>query len=178
MSDAEKFSFYRRTSFVPIKYDRWNDHASLLRTQGSDTPRLLASAPLNAFKLTVVSVNPMGGYSNIEYERQAELAILWVVGSAFTLLTYAFLSRKRSRHLAIESEARTRLILESANCGIWGQSGDGRCTFINTEAARLLGYESHEILGKEIHTLVHHTHEDGRPFPHQECPARSTCMDG
>jgi PAS domain S-box-containing protein len=46
----------------------------------------------------------------------------------------------------------------------------GDCTFINTAGAHLLGYERSELLGRNMHDMIHHHHPDGSPYPDQECP--------
>jgi PAS domain S-box-containing protein len=73
---------------------------------------------------------------------------------------------------------RVRLLLESTAEGIMGMDRDGVCTFINTAAASSLGYERAELVGRHIHDVVHHRHEDGSPYPWHECPTRRTLEEG
>ena len=61
------------------------------------------------------------------------------------------------------------LLLESTSDGIYGLDLDGRCTFINTAAAKMLGYEPSEVVGKNMHDLIHHHRADGTPYPVNEC---------
>lgn len=61
-------------------------------------------------------------------------------------------------------------ILESVGDGIYGMDMDGKLTFLNPSAANMLGYEVDEILGGDMHRLVHHSHADGSPYPAEECP--------
>jgi PAS domain S-box-containing protein len=61
-------------------------------------------------------------------------------------------------------------ILDSVGDGIWGMDLEGRCTFVNRSGANMLGYEAHELLGKNMHALVHYAHADGSPYPAEECP--------
>jgi two-component system cell cycle sensor histidine kinase/response regulator CckA len=46
------------------------------------------------------------------------------------------------------------LILHAAGEGICGLDTDGRITFINPAALRMLGYEAHELLGQDLATLA------------------------
>ncbi|TWC71251.1 PAS domain S-box protein [Herbaspirillum sp. SJZ099] len=62
------------------------------------------------------------------------------------------------------------LLLDSTGEGIYGIDLDGRCTFINRAGADMLGYRVEQVLGKNMHDLVHHSHEDGGHYPEEECP--------
>jgi PAS domain S-box-containing protein len=63
-----------------------------------------------------------------------------------------------------------RSLLESTGEGIYGIDLDGRCTFINRSGAELLGYAPEQVLGRDMHGLVHHSRNDGSPYPAGECP--------
>ncbi len=178
LSSHEKLATYRRESFPKLHVATWKGDERLRYFQGETTPNLLASAELTEFGLTVTAVNHLPGFELITSERWSDLALFWMAGITVMLLGYAYMSLRHSKALAQESELRTRLILESANCGIWGQTAHGECTFINNEAARLLGYEPQELLGKPLHSLVHHTHADGRQYPREDCPMYATGIDG
>jgi formate hydrogenlyase transcriptional activator len=70
-----------------------------------------------------------------------------------------------------DSEERNRLILDSAAEAICGCDSLGTCLFANSSAARMLGYDDPaELLGKNMHSLEHHTRKDGTPYPIEECP--------
>ena len=89
-----------------------------------------------------------------------------------------------NRRLAAEAdlrraaEERTRLTLDSAGDGIIGVDEQGRATFVNHAAERMLGYTEAEMLGRPIHLLIHHSHADGSPYPAEECPMRAAFTDG
>lgn len=69
-----------------------------------------------------------------------------------------------------ESEERLRLVLDTASEGIFGVGLDGSCTFANRSCVAMLGYSSEaELLGRNMHALVHHSHPDGTPYPTSEC---------
>ncbi len=63
-----------------------------------------------------------------------------------------------------------KLILDHASEGILGLNSQGRHTFVNPAAARMLGYSVNELLGKPSHPVWHHTKTDGNPYPEKECP--------
>ncbi len=73
-----------------------------------------------------------------------------------------------------EAQTRTagqlRLLLDSTDQGIYGIDTHGLCTFINRAATQMLGYRPEEALGRNMHELIHHTREDGTPYPQAACP--------
>lgn len=70
------------------------------------------------------------------------------------------------------------LILESAGEGIFGLDLEGRHTFVNPAAAKMLGYEVHELIDQPSHRIWHHTHKNGMPYPEEECPIYMAYKDG
>jgi len=68
------------------------------------------------------------------------------------------------------AEERSRLLLESAEEGIFGVAEDGLVNFINPAGLAMLGFEADELIGQKIHPLIHHTRPDGTPYPIEECP--------
>jgi PAS domain S-box-containing protein len=78
-----------------------------------------------------------------------------------------------------QSETRFRLLLESTGEGIYGVDTDGRCTFCNPAAARMLGYRKPDALqGRNMHETVHHSLEDGTAYPAHCCKAAVTYREG
>ena len=62
-------------------------------------------------------------------------------------------------------------VLDSAGEGIWGVDLRGECTFVNRLAVKTFGFASdEEMVGKNMHALVHHHYPDGREFSESECP--------
>ncbi|MBE0504235.1 MAG: PAS domain S-box protein [Desulfuromonadales bacterium] len=68
------------------------------------------------------------------------------------------------------SDEQIRLLLESTAEAIYGVNVLSRCTFANPACARLLGYRHpDELVGQNMHSLIHHTRKDGSHFPVEEC---------
>src|ERR1043165_9720924 len=61
-------------------------------------------------------------------------------------------------------------LLESTNEGLYGIDLEGRCTFLNRAGARMLGFSRYEVLGRNMHRLIHHSHGDKSPYPEEDCP--------
>jgi PAS domain S-box-containing protein len=77
------------------------------------------------------------------------------------------------------SESRIRLLLDSTAEAIYGQDPAGNCTFCNNATARLLGYEGPaDLLGKNMHALMHHSRADGAPISIQECDVTKAVCGG
>lgn len=69
------------------------------------------------------------------------------------------------------------LILKAAGEGIFGLDQEGRTTFINPAATAMLAWEADELIGKQLHTLIHHTNRDGSFHPLHECPIYASFTD-
>lgn len=69
-----------------------------------------------------------------------------------------------------EREEHVRTLLQSTAEAIYGVDLHGICTFCNAACVRMLGYETEsDLLGKNMHTLIHHTRPDGGTYPEDEC---------
>ena len=97
----------------------------------------------------------------------------------------AWLRAVRQRHdLMAEHQNREnlrsiKLLLDSTIEGLYGTDAEGRCILANRSCARLLGYDSPEqLLGKEMHPLMHHSFADGSPYPVSECRAHRMVASG
>jgi formate hydrogenlyase transcriptional activator len=75
-------------------------------------------------------------------------------------------------------ERENQLILRAAGEGIYGVNAEGKTTFVNPAAERMLGWGAEELVGKAIHPIVHHTHHDGRHYPDHDCPIYAAFRDG
>ncbi len=75
-------------------------------------------------------------------------------------------------------ERENQLILRAAGEGIYGVNAEGKTTFVNPVAERILGWSAEELVGADIHSTVHHTHHDGRHYPHMDCPIYAAFRDG
>ncbi len=77
---------------------------------------------------------------------------------------------RRAEQALRDSRERLHLLLDSMAEAAYGVDLDGNCTFINQAFLTILGYQDeNEVLGKHIHSLIHHSHADGSPYPGSEC---------
>jgi PAS domain S-box-containing protein len=79
-------------------------------------------------------------------------------------------ARKRAEIVLREAEHRYRLLVDAAAQGIAETDVEGAITLCNPACASMLGYRSvDELIGRNMHQLVHHTRADGAPYPASEC---------
>lgn len=57
-------------------------------------------------------------------------------------------------------------------------NSDGVTTFVNPAAERMLGWTAEELVGKEIHSIIHHSHVDGEPYHAEHCPIYNAFREG
>ena len=89
---------------------------------------------------------------------------------------------EREREVAHEElvnlQLEQQLILDAAGEGIYGLDADGNITFGNAASSEILGWQVEDILNKKAHDVHHHSHADGSPYPHEECPIYAALTDG
>ncbi len=78
--------------------------------------------------------------------------------------------RKHAEIALKDSHQQMYSLLNSMAEGAYGIDLEGNFQFVNRSFLRILGYShEHEIIGKHSHSLIHHSHADGRPYPAKEC---------
>lgn len=118
--------------------------------------------------IVLLANNPFG------YREEEGYQVKLLFGSIHTSMI------KQQKELELESSQQSlRLILDSTAEGIFGIDQQGLCTFCNTSCLSLLGYDNEqELLGKNIHALIHHSTADGNPIDERDCPIRNTLVSG
>lgn len=77
-----------------------------------------------------------------------------------------------------ESERENQLLLSAVGDGIYSIDSEGLATYVNPAAARMLGWEVDQMIGKNIHRIHHHSHADGSHYPVEDCPIYKAVHDG
>jgi PAS domain S-box-containing protein len=85
---------------------------------------------------------------------------------------------QRVERIFRDIERENQLILRAAGEGIYGVNADGKTTFVNPAAERMLGWKAEDLVGKDMHSIVHHTHADGSYYPATHCPIYAAFRDG
>jgi len=79
--------------------------------------------------------------------------------------------RKNNELKLQEREQQVRELLDYTSEAIFGLDMQGNCTFANPACLSFLGYQKAEqIIGKNMHELVHHSKSDGSSYPEEQCP--------
>jgi len=102
------------------------------------------------------------GASDCMFKNEAE---------ALFIARVSAMSRTILAHRTVEND-RQRLqgILGSIGEGVYGVDTQGRLTFINPAARRILGYSSKQsLVGKSAQALFHYAHSDSSPNPPETC---------
>lgn len=69
-----------------------------------------------------------------------------------------------------KSEEKVRLLLDATAEAIYGIDTKGNCTFVNKSCLDHLGYDSEsELLGLNMHKLIHHSYSDGKKYNSESC---------
>ncbi|MBI2867649.1 MAG: PAS domain S-box protein [Chloroflexi bacterium] len=117
------------------------------------------------------------GFDAVREERQwsqEDATLLKVAGN----IVANALEAKRSGQALERLRRQNELILRSAGEGIIGVDAHGIVVFANPAAARLTGYGEAELVGKDLHQMVHHSRHDGAPYPKEECPVGIVLRQG
>lgn len=77
-----------------------------------------------------------------------------------------------------EAEDRLFAITSALGEGAYVLDLEGRLTFMNPEAERLLGWREQELSGKNAHEAFHSRKADGSPYPVSSCPIHRTLRTG
>lgn len=120
------------------------------------------------------------------FDVEASVAGVRVNGQAlFFCATRDITERKRAEAALRESNERfaisqkeMELLLQSTGEGIYSLDLEGRCTLINKAALEMTRYAADEVLGHNIHELIHHHRSDGSLYPMSECRILCTAMSG
>jgi len=98
-----------------------------------------------------------------------------VIDARGRVIGFLFVHRDITERTHIEealrdSEDQFRMLLNSTAEAIYGLDSRGRCVFCNSTFLRQMGYAREEdLLGKDMHELIHAKRADGTAYPFGEC---------
>ena len=74
-------------------------------------------------------------------------------------------------------EAWLRTILDNLGEGVYTLDARGKVAYLNAEGERLIGWRMEELVGKDLHDVIHHHRPDGSVLPATECPIHLAMRD-
>ncbi len=86
-------------------------------------------------------------------------------------------SQKEMEQAAFKSEEWQRTILNNLGDGVYTLDANGKTTYLNSEAEKILGWKFSEIEGKEIHSIIHRNSPDGTHLATKECRISQSMID-
>lgn len=76
-------------------------------------------------------------------------------------------------------EADLALLLDSTADGFYAVDTEGKTTRCNAAFLRMLGFQrEEEVVGKQLHDIIHHTRPDGTPYAETSCPIYQVASGG
>lgn len=103
----------------------------------------------------------------------AALALSMILLGGIFLMSYVRRETQEKERVGKEltdSLNHSKLLLESTAEAIYGIDLEGNCTFTNRACVNMLGYrDQSELIGQNMHELIHHTRVDGSKYPQSEC---------
>ncbi len=162
-SDNFRASVYLDGKLI-FRQTGWNDS----RSAEYDTA---AEAMVLDHRLTV-HIRPAQGFIDRSRTILPQLTAVFgfLVSILVTLILYLLGERKKAAEELNDTLSRLRLLLDSTAEAIYGIDLQGNCSFANNSVLRMLGYANiDDLLGKNMHNLIHHSYPDGRPMPVEEC---------
>jgi PAS domain S-box-containing protein len=146
---------------VFYRQEAWTRRVKLRTTSARDIGCELNGRALTLDGRNTLLLNILDLEELVRREEEAEAAKMYGGGLFEWQRAQAFFS---------ELERQNQLILNAAGEGIYGVNADGKTTFVNRAAQEMLGWTSEDLLGRDIHNMIHHHHLSGEIYPSQQCP--------
>jgi PAS domain S-box-containing protein len=77
-----------------------------------------------------------------------------------------------------QAEHLRSAVMDTMVEGLYVLDGEGRLTFMNAAASRLLGWSEDELVGKSMHDAIHFQHADGSPHAERDCELLKVRTEG
>lgn len=89
------------------------------------------------------------------------------------------ITKEQEITVALEKmQHQNEIILNSLGDGLFELDCSGEVSFINPAALKMLGYQGKDVVGQNLHELIHPKKADGSPYAEADCPILATLRDG
>lgn len=146
---------------VAYREEAWTRRVALRTAKGAPLKAELSGRIASFADAEVLVLNLLDLEAFERRAEQTEAAMMYGGG---------LLEWQRAQSFFAELERQNQLILNAAGEGIYGINADGKTTFINRAAQEMLGWTVEDLLGQDIHAIIHHHHLNGNAYPSHECP--------
>lgn len=186
------FMFKKDIRFSQQYPEMWNqlkeyDFVQELTGQGLFTARKVLINPSLGDNEPKNLLHIISFVSQAEIDEELFNARSKIWGSVIALLLLSYLgawvlakslleAEKNRRSLAI-NEVKGQLLNSMAE-GVVGIDAEGQCSFVNTPAMQQLGYAEADLLGKEVHQMIHFKNEEGEEIVKASCPVTQALETG
>ncbi len=132
-------------------------------------------------KLKIGAYRHYDQVSFMQYTKQNILQVVLVIILLLVLMVAGIWILKLNRGLKKSQYSLQKhhdLMLNSVYDGIYGVDLSGKCTFINKAMTNITGWQANDMIGRQQHNILHHSHLDGAHYTIDECPVYHTISDG
>lgn len=128
----------------------------------------------------VVGALSINGRDAIQLGDDTRELLAGLLAQAAAAIRHAALYREIAvTNRSLEQEVRrNELLLNSVADGVFGVDDQGRVTFINPAATRMLGYSAADLLGEDAHDRLHHNAQSVRAPAVAPCPTAVALREG
>jgi Signal transduction histidine kinase len=125
------------------------------------------------------------GLGDGEYQQKIDTQLSGEIGEMMRSIQYAqqYLHRTEIKSVAAlnrveEQEQFMENLTNNMQNGVYALDAQGLLNFINPAAEQMLGYSAEELLGKNIHQMIHAHQPDGVFLEVEECPVHQAIIRG
>lgn len=108
----------------------------------------------------------------------SSIPISWDGKPAIISITRDVTDKKKSEETLRELSNQNQLVLNTVADGIFGVDLEGRMTFANPAAEKMLGWRASDVIGESHHALINHHCEDGSLYPAEQGSINMSLRDG
>ncbi|MFT0633834.1 sigma 54-interacting transcriptional regulator [Pseudomonas sihuiensis] len=157
------------TEEVQVRGNAWRDGLGLLRRDGEPL-----EVEIDGSRLEHEGASLLG----LLIQQRRRLDALRGLAEAERYQRQGLLEWQGVERIFRQFERQNQLILGAAGEGIYGVNRNGETTFVNPAAERILGWRADDLIGHNIHDLIHHHHPDGSTYDGHTCPIYAAFNDG